>query len=352
MLDSIRDLAMHMSRCTSKEGPLDDDCVETANKLMSLARLLHAKESPEADEEIADAVQILAEVFPYPNIERAGFVAKLRGALLEEHLINLIFEEPLNQIIDAAIPGALAFDAKLKECLMEEDEFDAAMESAKKALPREASDWARLESFHLPVLSVFASSPEARSRAAKRWLSKLAAFEASAAAHWLVRMLKTLHRERIIVIEPSLARGFEALISDISSNFELRDMLAMLMWQNRFSKTPGLGRFLEILRPVPKAGKGVWNLYNWASVCEGRLPPASDQSSSRHWIWGEGCPADITEFEGLRVILLGPPSYPRGWNVGQELPQLRAELEIQRWLDATEIKDRMTRFGQAAAASR
>jgi len=350
MPDSLHDLATHISNWAVEEGPLNDNCVEAANKLMSLARLLHAKESPEADEEIGEAVHKLIEAFPSPNIERAGFAAKLCGALLEEQLISSGFEEPLNQIIEAAIPGALAFDAKLTECLMGEDEYDTAMGAANKTLPSEGCDWARFENFHLPALSVFASSPEARSRAAKRWLSDLSKFQSSAAAHWLVRMLKTLHRERILVIEPIMNRAFEALVSDVSSNFELHDMLAMLMWENRFSKTPGFRRFAEMLRPVPQAGRGVWNLYNWTSVREGRLPDASDQSNHAHWIWGEGCPADITEFEGLRVVLLGPPTYPRGWNAGQELPQLRPELEIQRWLDPIEIKEWMNRFGKASAA--
>jgi hypothetical protein len=351
MPDSLQYLASHISNWAFKEGPVNDDCVEAANKLMSFARLLHAKESPETDDEIGEAVHTLIEAFPSPNIERAGFAAKLCGALLEEQLISSGFEEPLNQIIEAAIPGALAFDAKLTECLMGEDEYDKAMEAANKMLPSEGRDWARFENFHLPALSVFGNSPESRSRAAKRWLPNLSKFESSAAAHWLVRMLKTLHRERILVIEPIMNRAFEALLSDVSSNFELHDMLAMSMWENRFSKTRGFRRFAEILRPVPKAGKGAWNMYNWASVRDGRLPDASDQSNHGHWIWGEGCPADITEFEGLRVVLLGPPSYPRGWNAGQELPQLRPELEIQRWLDPIEIKDWMSRFGKASAAA-
>ncbi len=350
MPDSIHDLATHICSLAVQEGPLDDDCHESARMIEGAAYLLHLQESPEADEEIEDAVQKLVEVFSSPNIERAGYVARLCGALLEEQIISPSFEGPLYRILDEAIPGALAFDAKLKQGLMEEEDYDAVFEGLNQAHPREANDWAKLEHFHLPVLSVLANSPEARSRAAERWLSNLVMFESSAAAHWLVRMLKTLHQERFLIIEPGIGRGFEGLMSGISSNFELHDMLAMLIWENRASKTPGIRRFSEMLRPEPQAGKGFWNLYNWTSVREGQLPNVSDQSSSHHWIWGEGCPADITAFEGRRVVLLGPPSYPRSWNVGQELPQLRPQILIQRWLNRHEVKDWMNRFGQAAGS--
>ncbi len=348
---SIFDLATSLCHLAAQDGPLDDDCQETGGEIVSMVHLLHEEESPEQDQQIGIAVEKLTGAFASPNIERAGYVAKVCGAILEHGIMAPVLEDALSRIIDSSMAGALVFDAKLHEGQLADLEYDDAFASAGQSLTSEAVDWARMENFYPPALSVFAKSPEARRHAAQRWLSKLELFTSSNAAHWLIRMLKTLHQEPVLVIEPDMGRGFEGCLSDISSNFEVHDMLAMLIWKNRISKTPGIKRVAEMLRPYPHAGTGVWNLYNWTVVRERRLPEASDQSNSSHWIWGEGCPADIEVFEGRRVILLGPPSYPRTWNAGRELPQLQPNIQIQRWLDAAEIEAWMSRFGKPSKES-
>jgi len=35
------------------------------------------------------------------------------------------------------------------------------------------------------------------------------------------------------------------------------------------------------------------------------------------WIWNEGRPADIPHCDGIRVVVLDPPPYARGWNAGR-----------------------------------
>jgi len=346
MNDSIYELACRLVDLASTEGPVDDALLDIGEKFTELAHELHGQESPEQDEQIENAVRKLMEAFQAANVERAGFVAKICGALFEWAIIEPFFEDQLSEIIDSSISGALVYDSRLQQALAEGLEYESAIAAANKSLPKEAIAWAKLEQFYLPILSIYGRFPKSRELAAGRWLSSLSKFETSNAAHWLVRMLKTLHRERVLVIEPSLKRGFEGWISEISCNFELHDLLAMLWWENRIKRTPGINRFVEALKPMPKAGQGTWNLYNWQAATHGKLPNASDQSASAQWIWGEGCPADISVFEDRRVILLGPPSYPRGWNEGAELP-LSPKIEVQNWLNAAEVNGWMHRFDDA-----
>lgn len=350
MNDSLYELACRLVDLASAEGPVDDVFHDLGEKFTELAHQLHDEESPEQDEEIEKAVGKLIEAFQAPNVERAGFSAAICGSLCDWDIIEPFFEEPLSEIIDSSISGALVYDSLLQGGLTGGLEYKSAIAAANKSLPKEAIAWAKLQHFYRPALSIYGRFPKSREQAAERWLSSLSRFEASNAAYWLVRMLKTLHKERILVIEPSLRRGFEGLMSEICSNFELHDLLAMLFWENRIKRTPGIKRFIEALKPIPKAGQGTWNLYNWEAAIHGQLPPASDKSASVHWIWGEGCPADISIFEGRRVILLGPAGYRRSWNGGAELP-LSPKIEVLKWLDPSEIEGWMHRFDQAKHGS-
>ena len=81
----------------------------------------------------------------------------------------------------------------------------------------------------------------------------------------------------------------------------------------------------------------VWNLYTWQALGPGlTLPDGSDYDTGRHWKWYEGVPLDIVVFEGRRVILLGPPSYPRSWQAQRLFDKLPAALDIERALTKAE----------------
>src|SRR5262249_38470049 len=83
---------------------------------------------------------------------------------------------------------------------------------------------------------------------------------------------------------------------------------------------------------------GVWNLYTWEAIQPGlRLPDPNDLGPNNHWSWNEGVPADIPVFEGRRIILLGPRSYPRSWRSQRTFGLLRAKRECQRKLTKDEV---------------
>jgi hypothetical protein len=93
---------------------------------------------------------------------------------------------------------------------------------------------------------------------------------------------------------------------------------------------------------------GTWNLYTGAAIRpDGRLPDAKDLETRGTWIWNEGVPADIPVFDGHRVILLGPPSYHRTWNVSRLFDRLKPDLTVERKLSKPEISNWLKRLAAA-----
>ena len=96
----------------------------------------------------------------------------------------------------------------------------------------------------------------------------------------------------------------------------------------------------------------VWNLHTWQAIQPGtKLPDPNDYSASKTWVWNEGSPEDIPVFEGRRVILLGPPSYPRSWRSQRLFDKLPAQMQVERKLAKDEAKDWLQRMIAAKGAS-
>lgn len=178
-------------------------------------------------------------------------------------------------------------------------------------------------------------------------------------------LLSMPDNEEVIVLYPALKRGYRIRIAGIGRNFELHTLLA-----DALIGDPDQG-WLPGKRPDPRvvaaakdgpfplpgedisdfpAAEGAFNLYNWQGLQpDGTLPEGYSQRE--HWIWNEGRPADITHFEGLRVILLGPPSYTRTWNSGRYFPDMKGEVEVLETLSQTQVNDWLARITAAVARS-
>jgi hypothetical protein len=61
-------------------------------------------------------------------------------------------------------------------------------------------------------------------------------------------------------------------------------------------------------------------------------------------------PADIPPFEGTRVVLLGPPPYPRSWTAGRRFDAMPGDLRVERILALDEVRDLLGRIAAAAPA--
>jgi arginine/lysine/ornithine decarboxylase len=56
------------------------------------------------------------------------------------------------------------------------------------------------------------------------------------------------------------------------------------------------------------------------------------------WVWNEGTPADIPVVDGVRLLVLDPPPYERGWPAGRFFPGMTGALVLERVLDARETR--------------
>lgn len=148
-------------------------------------------------------------------------------------------------------------------------------------------------------------------------------------AEWLVGLLTVLDDERLIVLHRPSGLGYEVTIGGIGDNFQLHTLLAAtLIGDPAQGLVPGTppdpawvaaasdGDDLE-----PAGGiRGQFNLVD----------------AHGEWIWNEGRPADIPEFDGRRVVVLDPPAYPRTWNAGRAYPHMPPTITLDRVLPNAE----------------
>ena len=144
---------------------------------------------------------------------------------------------------------------------------------------------------------------------------------------FLATMLQVLDDELLLVLHVEQKKGFEVRISGISDNFQLHTLLAGAIigspaqgWVD--GEAPSSRAVAEYRdAQVDERGgdnvTGAFNLCNWTALqTDGSLPEGQGNDATAHWIWNEGCPAEIVPFEGLRVVLVGPAPYTRLWRRG------------------------------------
>jgi hypothetical protein len=136
-----------------------------------------------------------------------------------------------------------------------------------------------------------------------------------------------------LAIEPKTMLGILGRISGVVDNFQLNVLLMdgfpLSGW---FASRRAPKRVAEVAKgkgpqQTDDIVTGVWNLYTWRPIQPGStLPDPNDYGGSATWIWNEGAPEDIPVFEGRRVILLGPATYPRNWQSQRMFARLPAQL--------------------------
>lgn len=165
-------------------------------------------------------------------------------------------------------------------------------------------------------------------------------------AHWIIQMLGVMDNLQLLVIEPSTERGFIVEMDGVADNAQLQILLATLVGD------PNLG-WLQGIRPTsaevsvargkgPQALSGTfrpqWQLWKWTGIRENSQLDAPDRSNSHHWIWSEGTPKEIAEFEGYRVILLGPIPYRRGLGIQRMFDTLEARFDVVQLVSPEDVR--------------
>ncbi|MEU3406029.1 hypothetical protein ABZ766_19115 [Streptomyces sp. NPDC006670] len=139
----------------------------------------------------------------------------------------------------------------------------------------------------------------------------------------LAYALAVLDDEPLVALDRATGAGFALRASGIGDNFQLHTLLADAL----------IGRGLVAGR-APSAEA--------VACCRDQPGMVSTTGSfdlvgaDGEWIWNEGKPADIPVVDGVRLVVLDPPSYQRGWPAGRFFPGMTGELVYDRALTPEE----------------
>jgi hypothetical protein len=141
----------------------------------------------------------------------------------------------------------------------------------------------------------------------------------------LVYALLVLDDEPLVVLHRPTGTGYAMRMSGIGDNFQLHTLLADVLVGG--GHVPGR---------APSAQE--------AAVCRdapGQVPTTGSfnlVTPGGEWVWNEGTPSDIPVVDGVRLLVLDPPPYERSWPAGRFFPGMRADIVLERVLDATETR--------------
>jgi hypothetical protein len=323
------------------------------------------------DESLRRLSASLSGMHPIP----AAMVARTCGGIVEEggdpHLSGPAHFPLLSETLDGTILFHELCEQKgLAEGLFpesEEEDSPSPEELAEKyfeALYAENQEaaWAYMgnRDITLAVISHLARSKQLRAEARRMpdaLLNKSFAHDRvyRGGHSFLTKMLLVLDDEPLLVLDTDQNKGFRATFGAIPDNFQLHTVLmgrlfgdpaegwieatGFDMEEVRYAMTHVCDQSAPVLT-------GAFNLWNWTGLQpDGTLPTPG--TASNHWIWNEGVPADIVPFEGLRVVVLGPPPYQRGWRGGLIFHGLMPEFVVTEKLPESAVKEWFRKLGSA-----
>jgi hypothetical protein len=332
------------------------------DQLYAAARgvLTHAPEASKAN--IDEALHRISALIGLVDALGGAIIAIVCGALVEEFggnpdeaiepvLSGLLSALPLAASFARACEGAhTASNVELEENQSAIQRFGPDLSDI---MPEEARGWASLEFLCPATVAMLSVSRNARQRARERTDLRAALSELAPIHDWssfVANILVVLDDEEVIVLHPGLRRGYRVQISGIADNFQLHTLLVgdpragWLPGERPDPRVVAAARDQEVAPGTPDA-RGAFYLFNWQALqSDGSLPNGPQQAAK--WIWNEGTPADITRFEGARVVLLGPPSHTRAWSPGRRFMGMPGELHVIEVLSPETMQDwlnRMTR---------
>ncbi len=333
---------------------------------------------PGASEEARQAVlEQLKPGLEHTHPQVGGVVAFVCGAIVE--VSRTIDPLPIGQaLVASAIPvlqGVIRFHELLEREYPSTDENEAEQQDDDfevdgRLIPREVMDkiatqdhsalqsWFSQEGWGLVLITVLSRSRELRKIAKAKDNFRESVERLSHSGDFLRMAMLLLDDVILLVLHPDTKQGFQLRMSGVADNFQLHILLADLLIARPASglmrrligrKSGGLPgsppskSVAQVMwgqgRPyIEEAAHGVWNLYDWhAAKHWSEIVATRGNSHSDHWIWGEGIPADIPEWEGMLVILLGEPTYSRSFDAARRFPLLIPTVVIEATLSAEAV---------------
>lgn len=318
------------------------------------AQLWEAAQSASKDE-LTAALTACAELLGELGPGFGGEFAVLCGALIElgadpaplTPVLRLRLAEVAAQAAEFAAVWGREFPG---EGLPEPDqsEFESALERldaviAPDAAVRLAESWFGLHSWIRCATTLLQTSADAR-----RACQADPALRAAVAAldperedlGWLSVLLLVLNGDQLVVLHRATGRGWRVTIGGVGDNFQLHVLLAATL------SGPAADGMLDGLEvdpawtavatdaPYEAFGGHVQGWFNLVDAYGG-------------WIWNEGVPADIPALDGVRVVVLDPPPYERGWDNMRRFPMMTATITLDEVMSPAEAASWLARVAPA-----
>ena len=293
------------------------------------------------------------------NDMMAAYIAIASGALVERGADPHLAADVILDRLEIVAEGARDFyEVCIKaKAFVEDAETEDILKTIATQMPLEAFQWAVLERVYVAPIALLSRSKTLRQQVqTRRGLIEMIASMSrdNVGAEWLNKMFAVLDDEELLVLHPEQGKGYRLRIEGIASNFDLHTLLAAALigdpaegWLEGKAPDPDVVEALQgEASDSAMHTSGSFNLVNYTGLQpDGTV--SKDLDSRTHWIWNEGVPSDITLFDGLRIILLTPPSYERSWNVGRTFGGMVGRLHVEQVLTVEEVRTWLTRLRQS-----
>jgi len=80
---------------------------------------------------------------------------------------------------------------------------------------------------------------------------------------------------------------------------------------------------------------------------DGSVP--SGMAGASHWLWGEGIPREIPEWNGKRVIILGKAPFPKKFSPVRVFASLEAKVDIKNILPEQDVLKYLSDMGSTSS---
>jgi hypothetical protein len=310
--------------------------------------VLDFAEKVETAEELNEVLRRVAPTAGVPDPYKAAVMALLCGTLIEWGA------DPaeLAPLLLARLPAFLA----TAESVADRAETENA-EDLFAANPDGVRAWHALSLMLLPTMAVLARDVDSR-QAARADESLVRGIEAlrerNREAEFVAQTLGFTDGLELLVLHPAEGKGFRVELEAVHTNAHLFTLLhGALVNGGHLPGRPVSEELLGVATgEVPHekllTDEARWQFYTWRGLGPDGSYAGADMST---WLFVEDPPAVIPEFEGERVVILGPPVLGlRGWDsnfFANIHDALRSAVRVVGELTPDEVADWCGRIREA-----
>ncbi|MQY12993.1 hypothetical protein SRB5_31330 [Streptomyces sp. RB5] len=288
-----------------------------------------AEESAAAGPRLA---ALIPDVPPGPVAHLAVFV----GACVERGADPVACAGPVMEGLRQTLRGAVDFAGRWGDDLPDPQSVDLDDAVVERLGGGEAIGaalaWWTLEPWEMAAVAMLSHGSVRRTLTGRDELVALANRIAEATDGELKCLrysLLVLDDEPLVVLHRPSGTGYRLRMSGIGDNFQLHTLLAhALIGPGRLAGEP----------PSPQAVAACLTGDMSEDERVNTVGAFNLVSPDGEWIWNEGTPSDIPLVDGVRLLVLDPPPYQRGWPAGRFFPNMAAELTLEGALSAEESR--------------